>query len=188
MKKRIATVALACLMVMTTMVGAAMAADTGIDALALSGVDVSDVKAVPATSVTSVSVVGGVSNRSAVTDVVKLEDLPNVVLENVEAGVIADHARATSSVNWNIDRNSTKKATTSFSLEAEETVTINCSYSPSSASVDFGLIAPDNRFYYLTGSDGSFNETLQVTQRGLYYLAIRNNSSNTVTVTGFVNY
>lgn len=187
MKKRIATMALACIMVMTTMVGVAMAADTGADALALSGIEVSGVKAVPATSVTSVSVVKGASARAAA-GVVKLEDLPYTVLENVEAGVIADHARATSSVNWNIDPRSTKQATTSFSLEAEETVTINCSYSPSSASVDFGLIAPDNRFYYLSGSNGSFNETLQVTQRGQYYLAIRNNSSNTVTVTGFVNY
>lgn len=187
MKKRIATVALACLMVMTTMVGAAMAADTETDALALSGVAVFDVQAVPATRVTSVSVVEDASDRTAA-GVVRLEDLPSIEIENVKVDVIADHARATASIDWDVDPYTLQKASTSFSLEAEETVTINCSYSPSSADVDFGLISPSNRFYYLSGSDGSFNETFQVTQRGQYYLGIMNNSGNIVAVTGFVNY
>ena len=186
MKKRIVSVALACLMVVS-LVGAAMAADAGIDTLVLSGVDISTINAVPATGETNVVAVDEASGR-AVTGQVSLEDLPYTVLENVEPGVIADHARATNSVNWSIDPGSAKQATTSFSLEAEETVTINCSYSPRSASVDFGLIAPDGRFYYVPGSNGSINKTLQVVQSGQYYLAIRNNSNNIVTVTGFVNY
>ena len=37
-------------------------------------------------------------------------------------------------------------------------------------------------------SDGSVDRTIEVTQRGNYTLAIRNNSSKTVFVTGIVNY
>ena len=91
-------------------------------------------------------------------------------------------------MNWTIEADTAMQATTSFSLEADETVTINCSYSPRSASVDFGLIAPDGKFYYVSGSNGSINKTLRVTQRGQYYFAVNNNSDNTITVTGFINY
>ena len=62
------------------------------------------------------------------------------------------------------------------------------SCSPKTASVDFGLIAPNGRFYHMAGKDGSINQTINLDMRGEYYLAIRNNSSNTVSVYGFVNY
>lgn len=79
-------------------------------------------------------------------------------------------------------------ADTSFPMEVGETVTINAVYSPQSASVDFGLIAPDGLFYSIRAQKGSFNETIEVDQRGYYTLAIRNNSNETVSVSGFVNY
>ena len=80
------------------------------------------------------------------------------------------------------------KANSDFPLEAGETVTIKASYSPFSASVDFGLIAPDGYFYYINVTDGSFDETIEVDERGNYTLAIRNNSSKTISVSGYVNY
>lgn len=52
-------------------------------------------------------------------------------------------------------------------MEAGETITVSATYTPRSASVD---------------------KTIRVNQRGDYTLAIRNNSSNTVSVSGFVNY
>lgn len=73
-------------------------------------------------------------------------------------------------------------------LEENETVTINASYSPLSASVDFGLIAPDGYFYYSNVKNGSINKTIRVDERGNYMLAVRNNSSSTISVVGFVNY
>lgn len=76
----------------------------------------------------------------------------------------------------------------SFLLETGETVTIEANYSPASASVDFGLIAPDGLFYPLRASNGSFKGSIQVNERGDYALAIRNNSSNTISVSGSVNY
>ena len=75
-----------------------------------------------------------------------------------------------------------------FPLEAGETVTINASYSPFSASVDFGLIAPDGYFYYINVKNGSINKTIRVDERGNYMLAVRNNSDDTVSVVGYVNY
>lgn len=76
----------------------------------------------------------------------------------------------------------------SFSLEAGESVTINASYSPSFASVDFGVIAPDNLFYGINTKTGSINKTIKVNQRGTYTFAIRNNSAYVISVSGFVTY
>ena len=84
--------------------------------------------------------------------------------------------------------NRTVKAGSSFPLEVGEVVTIKATYSPFSASVDFGLIAPDGLFYGLNTTTGSFDRSIEVTQRGHYYLAVRNNSSSVISVSGYVNY
>ena len=73
-------------------------------------------------------------------------------------------------------------------MEIGETVTINAVYTPRSASVDFGLIAPDGLFYPFRAENGSFNKTIEVDQRGYYTLAVRNNSAINVSVSGFVTY
>ena len=96
--------------------------------------------------------------------------------------------RATGQFNFTVPAREVAASDSSFPLEAGETVTINASYSPFSASVDFGLVAPDGRFHYLTVENGSIQKTIKVNERGYYTFAIRNNSSDTITVTGFVNY
>lgn len=95
---------------------------------------------------------------------------------------------ATGSFSMSIPAKSKAKANTSFPLAAGETVTIKASYSPFSASVDFGLIAPDGNFYCFTITNGSIDKTIQVDQSGSYTLQIRNNSNYEVEVSGFVNY
>lgn len=84
--------------------------------------------------------------------------------------------------------NSAVKADSSFPLEVGEVVTIKATYSPFSASVDFGVIAPDGLFYGLNTTTGSFDKAIKVNQRGHYYFAVRNNSSETISVSGYVNY
>lgn len=79
-------------------------------------------------------------------------------------------------------------ANTSFPLEADETVTINATYSPLTASVDFGLIAPDGLFYFVNGTNGSINRSIRVKERGYYTLTVRNNSDVDISVSGFVTY
>lgn len=97
-------------------------------------------------------------------------------------------ARAFSRVNSSIPPKTFLGGNKNFHLEAGEVVRINCSYSPESASIDFGLIAPDGAFYYVNVTDGSINKSIQVDETGDYTLAVRNNSSDTVSVVGFVHY
>ena len=82
---------------------------------------------------------------------------------------------ATGSFSMSIPAKSQSLANSSFPLAAGETVTIKASYSPFSASVDFGLVAPDGTFYYFNITNGSIDKTIQVDESGKYTLQIRNN-------------
>ena len=97
-------------------------------------------------------------------------------------------ARASGSFGTTISANSTVTVGDALSLDAGETVEFDCTYSPSSASMDFGLVAPNGRFYYINVTGGSINKAIQIEERGTYTVAIMNNSSSKVTVTGTVRY
>ena len=96
--------------------------------------------------------------------------------------------RATGKFDFEIAANTLMKASTSFPMEYGETVTITAVYSPQSASMDFGLIDADGIFYSFRAAGGSFDKIIKIDKRGHYSLAIRNNSSYNVSVSGFVNY
>lgn len=96
--------------------------------------------------------------------------------------------RASGQFSVDVGKQSTFTADSTFPLDIGDTVTIKATYTPRSADVDFGLIAPDGVFYSLPGQRGSFSETFKVDQRGDYTLAIRNNSGSTVSVSGTVTY
>lgn len=108
--------------------------------------------------------------------------------------VLTDHViemkitRATGSFNMTVPAKSTLRADDSFPLEVGETVTIKAAYSPFSASVDFGLVDSDGIFHYLRASNGTFDKTIEIEERGSYIFAVRNNSSSSVSVSGYVNY
>lgn len=91
--------------------------------------------------------------------------------------------RATGKFDVEVPADTIVKASSSFPLESGETVTVNASYSPRSADID-----PDGLFHPVSAAGGSFNKTFVVGQKGRYILAIRNNSSSAVSVSGFVNY
>ena len=97
-------------------------------------------------------------------------------------------SRATGAFETEVAGNTTVAAGSSFLMDVGETVTIDATYSPRSASVDFGLIAPDGLFYPVRGQNGSINKTIEIVERGNYTFAIRNNSSVEISVSGFVNY
>ena len=96
--------------------------------------------------------------------------------------------RATGPINMSIPANAKLRADTSFPMEVGDTVIINASYSPRTASVDFGLVGPDGKFHFINVKNGSINKGIQVDQRGNYTLQIRNNSANPIRVSGFVSY
>ena len=73
-------------------------------------------------------------------------------------------------------------------VEAGETVRIYATYSPDDASVDIGLIDPDGIFHYFNVTDGTIDKTIEIAESGNYRLAVKNNSSKTVKISGFVKY
>jgi len=96
--------------------------------------------------------------------------------------------RATGKFDFDIPANTLMKASSSFPMEYGETVTITASYSPASASMDFGLIDSDGVFYPVRASNGSINQTIRIDLSGTYTFAVRNNSDYKAKVSGFVNY
>lgn len=87
-----------------------------------------------------------------------------------------------------VSANHTSAASGTIIMEANTYIKFNCSYSPSSASMDFGVIDSTGRFYFINVKGGSICQTIQISQRNSYTVAIRNNSSQTVRVVGFVEY
>ena len=96
--------------------------------------------------------------------------------------------RATSRFTIDVPAGTLRQANTTFPLDPGEVVTIKASYSPFSANVDFGLIASGGRFYHFSATDGSARKTIEISLRGTYTFAIRNNSDSEITVNGFVSY
>ena len=111
-----------------------------------------------------------------------------LLIFSVTISAVATATRATNRVNTDIQPDSIVRVGTPLSMEADELITINCTYSPRTADVDFGLITPRNTFIFVEGEDGDCNQTIQVSQTGNYYFAVRNNTSRTVEVLGYVYY
>ena len=81
-----------------------------------------------------------------------------------------------------------ERANSSFSFEAGEIVTINATYSPLDANVDFGLIDENDTFYHLKGENGSFSKSIKISVRGNYTFAVKNNSDYVIEASGYENY
>ncbi len=105
-----------------------------------------------------------------------------------ETGAAEIVVRASGRFSMDVPGNTIVTAKTSFPLESGETVTIKASYTPFTANVDFGLIAPDGLFYPVNVTGGSIDQTIRVNERGNYTFAVRNNSSVTIHTSGYVNY
>lgn len=94
--------------------------------------------------------------------------------------------RSTKLFNMNVSANTCAVADSSFFMGVEQSVTISASYTPQTASVDVGLIGPDGLFYYQNTANGVIVVTFDIIERGNYTLAIRNNSSYEINVSGHV--
>lgn len=113
----------------------------------------------------------------------------NSVVEISNLEFVSTHsARATNRLNWSIASSVTKKSSTTLDLDVNETVTFNCSFTPSSSNVYFGLIASDGSFHCSAATNGRFKGTIRVPKTDKYYLAVYNNSGSTIQVTGTISY
>ena len=110
-------------------------------------------------------------------------------MDNLEKPATAvEIERATGSFNVTIPANGKARAGSSFPLESGEIVTIKASYSPFSASLSFVLVDPDGKGHAFSVTGGSVNKGIRVDKRGNYTLQIWNNSAQSVSVSGYVNY
>lgn len=96
--------------------------------------------------------------------------------------------RVSGRLDHSLAANGITPITQPFSLDADDIIKYDCTYTPKSASLDFGYFAPDGLFYYLNSTTGSINKSIKVSRAGQYTLAIRNNENYAVTVTGTVKY
>lgn len=128
---------------------------------------------------------------AAVSDdgIIAMDDLNwETVTEPVDVWENQTQTRVTGSIKMDVPAGETNKSRDKFSLDVGDVVTFDCVYSPTSANVNYGVIAPDGRFYSLNTSSGRLNRAIRVSQRGTYSLAVRNNSTSTISVSGFVSY
>ena len=107
---------------------------------------------------------------------------------SISASALAVTQRATNRINITINPDRMATVGTPVSMERDETFTINCTYSPRTADVDFGIITPQNMFAAVKGENGNCYQIIRVTETGNYYFAIRNNTSEPVEVLGYVYY
>lgn len=104
-----------------------------------------------------------------------------------------DHAevyelRATSHFSFSVKASGNYYITNALSLEAGDTVRINATYSPTSANIYIGLVDQNGKFSYITATNGQIDVTLKIDKRGNYRLTVVNNSTNTVSISGYVYY
>lgn len=97
-------------------------------------------------------------------------------------------SRVSGQLNHRISANETVYLTREFFMDKGERITYTCVYTPKSASVDFGYVDADGVFHKVNCTNGSIDETIEIEELGQYRLAIRNNDSRAVTVTGTVKY
>lgn len=97
-------------------------------------------------------------------------------------------ARTTGQLNHTISANTLAFVSDRISLDKDESIRYNCTYTSKSASVDFGYVDANNAFYYLNCTSGSIYKSLKIRESGEYRIAIRNNASYDITVTGNIRY
>ena len=133
-------------------------------------------------------IIGCFSTTTRAAEVPSDQNLLN--LEHEQLHILSSNIApyALGSIDVTVSANSIAFASNQISMGAGETVTINCAYNPAYASVDFGLVDSDSVFHYINVTGGSINESIIIPERGTYTLGIRNKSSVSVSVVGFLNY
>ena len=195
--QKVIAVALICMLAVSSLAVSAFAANhanqiENAELTKVTPMNDSNIKRVQDVKIGASGVVTAVDDLNMLNDrgVYALEDLAAMDSRSCTSEEItADFAPyATNSVNSNIKANTLGVFNPSFSMEAGETVTISCSYSPMDAKVDYGLLDANGNFYYVNTSNGSMTGTFKINVRGQYRLAICNNSGSPIAVTGFVKY
>ena len=97
-------------------------------------------------------------------------------------------ARASGQFSKTLKAKAYSKATSTFPLAVGEVVKISAVYTPSNASVDFGVTDPKGSFHFVRANNGSVEAEIPALSKGNYTLTLRNNSVFDVVITGIVTY
>ena len=103
-------------------------------------------------------------------------------------GVFTGMKRTPSRVEWDIPAGDTMRTDVTYSLEADELIIIQCTYSPRIATPDFGLLTPDGVFRFTTGRNGIMRTAIRVSETGTYSFAVRSNTDTAAEVLGYIYY
>ena len=105
--------------------------------------------------------------KAANEGMVRLEDLGWEQVDMSEVEYWDDSAiLTTESVNISVPKHSIYAVNQPLSFKAGDRITINCSYSPSPAGMDFGLLTPEGKFYSVNVKSGSINQMFEISQTG----------------------
>ena len=100
------------------------------------------------------------------TGVIEYEDLFCDMLDPAAVSDVGlrSTTRATNRIEWSLSAGEVAAMDTAYTLEADELVTINCTYSPRTADLDFGLITPDGTFRFTSGATEAFIPQSELTK------------------------
>lgn len=114
--------------------------------------------------------------------------VPALAVESRDnAAPISAIERASGHFDTTVSAGKIKKLGSEISLKAGESVNFIATYSPDQGSVDFGVLDSNNVFIYINVTGGSVDDGVTIEKSGKYTPAIRNNSSNTIYVSGTVD-
>lgn len=111
-------------------------------------------------------------------------EIPGIVEETGEIEMFSRSGTAFN-FNWTV-ANGVRKVTDEFSAEAGGQITITVIVSPSNKSVKVGIVKPDGKRSYTTGS-GTVCKSFSLNASGKYKVFVENNSGTKVTVNGSVS-
>lgn len=97
-------------------------------------------------------------------------------------------ARATGHFSFSVKAKGSHYIENILPLEVGNTVRIDATYSPASASIYIGLVDENGKFYYVRATNGQIDVTLGIEKRSNYHFAVVNNSANVVSISGYVSY
>ncbi|MEY8430207.1 M56 family metallopeptidase [Lachnospiraceae bacterium 48-42] len=111
-------------------------------------------------------------------------EIPGIVEETGEIEMFSRSGTAFN-FNWTV-ANGVRKVTDEFSAEAGGQITITVIVSPSNKSVKVGIVKPNGKRSYTTGS-GTVCKSFSLNASGKYKVFVENNSGTKVTVNGSVS-
>ena len=167
----------------TTALAASVDDDNGTDDFALSfRVEQNDIIKAYKCEDTGMVTVVDTSDAEQVTEYTSTLDLSTAV----RMDLVSD-ASDVKTISWDVPFGAKAAATKACSMEAGEKINVTVAISPASSDVQVGIVDSNGAFRYVLAASGSVNHDFSITAHGVYYVCVVNDSSNDVSVAGFVN-